>query len=287
MSRAVRASTARGISTEIAAPDARRWIERAARLGHVSVGTVYVLVGIIAVLAAIDAHRQPADSVEVFRHLLTDGLGRIVAVALVVGLLADATWQATRALTNSVVRGYGLRALWQRATWLVSGIIHAGIAVAVIRVAAGARDPDGDTAAKTWSSRALALPHGDILIAVVAVIVLAVALVMIYRAWSADVDRSVHWGAMSRGTRRAACALARVGLAARAVTCGIVGGFLLLVALEHNPAEARGVAGAFRTVRYASYSGVAFLGIGFVANGVVELVRARYRRRLGGVPSLG
>ena len=110
---------------------------------------------------------------------------------------------------------------------------------------------------------------------------LAVALVMVYRAWSGDVDRSLDPSAMSRLARRLAGALARVGLAARAVMLGTVGVFLLLAALHHDAAHAQAIAGTFRGVRYAEY-GQAVLGLlalGFIANGLVELLRARFRRQ--------
>ena len=104
---------------------------------------------------------------------------------------------------------------------------------------------------------------------------------MIYRAWSGEVDRSLDPAAMSRLARRLVAALARVGLAARAVTFGVLGMFLLLAAVHHDPGQARGLAGTFRDIRYVVYGQavLAFLGVGFIANGVVELVRARFRRR--------
>src|SRR5438132_3104323 len=94
------------------------WVRRAARIGHVCVGSVYVLVGALAMAAAIDPRREPTDSVGAFRHLLMDPLGGLVAIALVVGFVADAVWQAVRAFSGSV---RGLAGLVQRATWSVRG----------------------------------------------------------------------------------------------------------------------------------------------------------------------
>ena len=36
--------------------EARAWMSSAARLGHVSTGAVYIVLGIVALSAAIDAH---------------------------------------------------------------------------------------------------------------------------------------------------------------------------------------------------------------------------------------
>src|SRR6266403_1436020 len=103
------------------------WLRRVARLGHLSVGIVYVLVGILAMVAAVDPRVQPADSLGVFRHLLVDRLGRVLSLALVCGLIADAGWQAMRAIATTEGRARGLARLVQKVSWIVSGLIHFGL----------------------------------------------------------------------------------------------------------------------------------------------------------------
>ena len=256
----------------------RRWVRRAARVGHLSVGVLYVLVGILAIAAAIDPRREPTDSVGALRHLLTDRLGGLVAVGLMCGLIIDAVWQGVRAFTGA---GRGLAGLLQRVMWLGSGVLHLGVAVVGIRIIAGALDLDADATVRWWSSSVLAAPYGDWILGLAAGVVIAIALAMVYRAWTGETDDALDRVALSDTAQWVASALARVGLAARAVACGVAGGFLLLAAAQHDPTEARGLAGTFRGIRYETY-GAAVLGllaIGFIANGIVELLRARFRRR--------
>ena len=266
-----------------AAPDRlRRWMRLAARVGHASVGVLYLLLGVAAVVASVDMRRVPTDSVGVFRVLVSDRVGRLVAATLVVGLIVDAIWQAGRTLHQRGPRRRTFGSLMERAVWLGSGAIHFGVAFAGIRVALGAPEQDGETVVQYWSDWVLASRHGETVVVVVGVGIVGVACVMVSRAWSGEPDRSLQWTAMHRRAGHVISSLARVSLAARAVILGIIGVFLVVVAIQHDPAEARGVAGALRSLRYREYGPVlvGILAVCFLANGVVEVVRARYRRRV-------
>src|SRR6266404_4672908 len=63
------------------------------------------------------------------------------------------------------------------------------------------------------------------------------------------------------------------------VVLGLAGLFLVLAAFELRPEDAQGLGGTLRTIRYQQ-EGRLLLGVialGFISNGVLELVRARYR----------
>ena len=60
---------------------------------------------------------------------------------------------------------------------------------------------------------------------------------------------------------------------------GLAGLFLVLAAIQLRPQDAQGLGGTLRTIRY-QHEGRLLLGIialGFISNGILELVRARYR----------
>ena len=74
--------------------------------------------------------------------------------------------------------------------------------------------------------------------------------------------------------------VSRFGIAARGVVFGVIGVLFVNAALHANPQEAGGVSDALRTLRQQPYGVwiLAVIGIGLVAYGVYEFVRARYRR---------
>jgi hypothetical protein len=85
---------------------------------------------------------------------------------------------------------------------------------------------------------------------------------------------------MDTRTQDFAGAAGRVGHAARGVTFGITGVYLLVAALHQSPEEARGLAGALAALLEQPY-GPVLLGVvaaGLAMYGLYMFVEARYRR---------
>ena len=85
---------------------------------------------------------------------------------------------------------------------------------------------------------------------------------------------------MSPRLRILTTVLGRVGLATRATVYAIIAIFLLFAAVQADPQVARGVTGTLRAIRLERHGALilAAIGIGFVANGALEVIRARYRQ---------
>jgi hypothetical protein len=86
--------------------------------------------------------------------------------------------------------------------------------------------------------------------------------------------------AMNARQRRWAKFIGQFGLAARGVTLGIIGGFLVHAGITADPTEARGLGGALAVLAQQPY-GPWLLGIvalGLVAYGIFCVSQALYRR---------
>jgi hypothetical protein len=256
----------------------RAWIRSAARLGHVSTGAVYLVVGIVALSATIDVHVRVTGAQGALHRLLDRPLGVIAVIGIAVGLIADACWQMVRAATDADRAGAGLRGWAERGGWIVSGVVHFGLAVAAIKLVVGIPQTTSEAQAKEWV--ALLLFVGPWAVGAIALGVGGVAVFLLYRAWVGDVDKQLDLRQMTRAGGLVVLGLGALGLVARAVVYGVIAWFLMLSAVTANSLRARGLGGAFRAIGHERYGPplLAAIALGFIANGLVEILRARYRR---------
>ena len=260
-------------------PRAARWVDAAARLGHVATGSVYIIVGVVAALACVDARLRPLGTQGALHRTLKGDLGAIAMLAIALGLTADAVWQMVRAAVDADRVGPGITGATNRVAWIVTGVTHFGLAIAAFKIVLGIRQSTAETGVKRWTELIMSIPFGPWLVAALGIVVVGVGLVMFYRAWTGDVDRWLNLTELPPTIRAIVMGLGRFGLVARGVVLGLAGLFLVLAAFELRPEDAQGLGGTLRTIRYQQ-EGRLLLGIialGFISNGVLELVRARYR----------
>jgi hypothetical protein len=263
----------------IFSPTSRAWIRQGARVGHLTTGAVYLLVGVLT-FAAVIARTPPRSAQGALRQMLAAPLGTLALVGIAIGLIVDGIWQVIRAVTDADLVGRGIRGLVERLGWLLSGFLHVGLALTALRFTFGLHQRGAEAQARSWTALALALPFGRWLVGATALVIIGVALFMLVRAGTGDIDKRLDIGRMTPGARRITSALGRFGLIARAVVYLVIAGFLLRAAIDVSPHDARGLAGAFRAIRDQPYGRpiLAAVAVGFMANGALEIIRARYRR---------
>ena len=184
-----------------------------------------------------------------------------------------------RAAVDADRVGPGITGATNRVAWIVTGVTHFGLAIAAFKIVLGIRQSTAEAGVKRWTALIMSMPFGPWLVAALGIVVIGVGLVMLYRAWTGDVDRWLNLTELPPTIRAIVMGLGRFGLVARGVVLGLAGLFLVLAAFELRPEDAQGLGGTLRTIRYQQ-EGRLLLGIialGFISNGVLELVRARYR----------
>src|SRR5688572_32322052 len=91
------------------------WIEPVARVGYAAKGTVYCLVGVIAVMAAIGMRQGVADQRGVMKALLAQPFGKVMLLAMAVGLSCYTIWYFIQAIFDPEREGTGWKALAKHA----------------------------------------------------------------------------------------------------------------------------------------------------------------------------
>lgn len=274
------ASTRIAASMPSAAGLAAPYIQYLARFGYAARGVVYLVVGIVA-LRTILSGGGPEDSSGALRTVLRQPFGQVLLAILAAGLVGWVLWRLFQALADPEARGTDAKGLATRAGYLISAAIHAGLTVEAVRLLLGASSGSGggDRSAEHWTATALAQPFGRWLIVGVGLAIVLFGLFELYRAFRADFTRWLDLSRLGPVARRRVVLVGRLGMAARGVVFGLVGGFLLDAARRLDPQQAGGTEEALRTLQDAPYGPwlLGAVGAGLACYGLFELAEARYR----------
>jgi hypothetical protein len=245
------------------------------RAGYVARGIVHVIVGGLAVLAALGrAEGATTDSKGALLTVFNQPLGTALLGALAVGLAGYALWRGLDAVLDPDRRGCDVRGLCVRGAHVGSAIAHAALAVFAVRLLLGDGPSGGGELPREATGSAFQLPFGRWLVLGAGAATVGVGLVHGVR------------GALGRYERRLKqrpgpwlCRLGRFGHVARGVVIAIIGGFLITAAVRFHSREARGLEGALDALREQPFGPWLLLAtaLGLTAFGVWSFVEARLR----------
>jgi hypothetical protein len=238
----------------------QKWLALLARAGMVAQGTMYLLVGGLAIELALGLGGKTTD------------------LALAVGFAGYALWRFAVAVLGEKIEseedaGVGKRLLYAARAVLYASLCYSALALALSRGGGTSNKEDKATATVfDW-------PAGRWLVGAAGLAIVGYGLWNGYRALSRNFEKDLKVEQMSGGERRLVCAVGRAGFAARGVVFTLIGIFVVKAALEYDPKEPVGLDGALQRLSEQPY-GSALLGTvaaGLIAFGVFSLARARYR----------
>lgn len=296
-----------------AGAEGRDWLEKLGRLGFAAKGTVYLVVGVMALRAAIGTGRTTGSQgalEQIARAPLGDALLWIVAL----GLVGYAAWRFVQAVRDTEHVGTDAKGIAKRIGQAVSGVIHLGLAAAAVRIARlGAANGAGGVAGDAGGSGAggeagaaagaaagpgsgasasgggaeeglvaelLSKPFGTWLVMLVGAVIVGVAVQQFRRAWTASFRRELRTEAMDADERRWAERAGRAGYAARGITFTLIGAFVIVAGATADPERTQGLGEALQTLERQPFGPwlLAFVGLGLCAYAVFQFVLVRYRR---------
>jgi len=258
-------------------------IETLARLGYASKALIYAIVGCLAVAAALNRGGKITDTRGALRVLLSQPLGNTMLWIVAIGLCGYAVWRVLDALFDPDRRGVTVAGIAVRVGSLMRAAAYGTIGLEAFRLARGLRaSSSGQTTRQTrmWAARAMDLPFGEWLVALVGLIVVGYAIWEMVKAVRQKTDKSVDPGQLPAPIRTPLVNIARFGVMARAAVIVVLGIFLARAALQHDPSQALGpresiieLVGIFHS-RWL----LGAIGLGLVAYGVDQAVHAWCRR---------
>ena len=252
-------------------------IKTLARLGFAAIGVVYLLMGILALLAAAgQRHGDRADKTEAVQHLQDLPGGRLLLGFMAVGLLGYIVWRFTQALRDTEGKGTGAGGLATRLWYVVSGLFYSGLALYAGRLAWQGHADKGSDTSQSLAARVLTWPGGDWLLLLAGLVVIGIGLFQVYRAYSGRFHNDVNASALPDSQRQLVYRAGQAGVTARGVVLGIIGYFLVQAGQQ---ARAGAVGSTDEAFDFLAAMGPIVLGVvaaGLAAYGVYMLVQAKY-----------
>lgn len=248
-----------------------------ARFGLAARATIYLLIGVLALLLAFGRPHGEADQRGALQELARHTGGTVLVAVIAGGLAAYAVWRWSEAAFG--VAGEGRKA-GPRVKSFVRGCVYAFLAVNAVLLLLGRNSSSQAGEQEQWTAKAMHNPAGRWAVGVVGVIVVVVGLALIRDGVTRKFEKHLDTARMSRTQQALTRFLGTVGTTARGVAFALAGVFLVVAAWRFDPSESQGLDGALRSLADTA-AGPALLGIvalGLIMFGLYGYVEAGWRR---------
>lgn len=262
------------------------WLRAVSRLGLACRGTVYLLVGSLALRLALAAHERtaaPASTAGAVQEAVAPAWGRATLVLLVAGLAAYALTQLIEAVFRPSHATGAMGAWRQRAVSSWGCLLYLVFCLSTARLLEGT--PPTQTAASEqlqdtdMTAVLLRTGWGRALLILVGVLAVVAGVEIGRRSVRLDFRERFTAEHMPRALALLTRALGGVGCVARAIVIVLVGVFVVKAAVLSRAKQAKGLDAIFRSVAGSAGGSwlLALLASGLLCYGLYCLIEARYR----------
>jgi hypothetical protein len=244
------------------------------RLGLLARGVVYGVIGILALKLALGLGGKTESQTGALKTIANQEFGRVLLIALAVGLAAYAIWRLIDGFTNSGPESSAMK----RIAAIASGLAYAALAYIAVKIIVGAHA--SGSGPRHATAGVLGWPAGPEIVFAAGVGLIAGGIYQTYKGAAQKFLEDSKTQRMSETTRRAFTGVGVAGYVARGVTFALIGYGLIKAAVDYSAKSASGLDGALEKLAHAP-AGPLLLGAvaaGFIGFALYSIADARYHR---------
>jgi hypothetical protein len=267
-----------GSKTKQTQNEAKPWIKGFARFGYFAKGAVYILIGILSMLAAAGVGGKTTDTSGAFASVAAKPFGEILLYIVGIGLLGYVCWRLIQTFMDPENKGTSMKGIVIRIGYLISGIIYGGLAFKAFKIASHAGSSGGSK--QSMTAKLMSQPFGVWIIGITGVIIIAFGFKQMMNGYKEKFVKKFKTSEMNNHELRVGKKIGKLGLIARGITFAIIGYFLVQTALTTNPNNVIGLDGALGKIAQQPYGQILLgaVAIGLFLYGVFQLLKGKNRR---------
>lgn len=253
-------------------------LEILTRTGFIGYGVVHLLFAWLAAQIAFGKSSADGDQAGAMQTLAAQPLGKFLVIAIGVGLLAMAIWQALEAAVGHREDRGGERTM-ERVVSAARTLVYLYFAYTAYKVFSNANADSADRQ-EAMTAQLMSSSGGRWLVGLAGLVLAGIGIGLVVYGLIKRFEKHLRTGQMSPSTRQLTRRLGVAGYAAKGVAYGIAGVLLVVAAVQYDPDKARGLDAALHALREQPY-GTALLTIvalGIAAFAAYCFVQAKYRK---------
>ena len=255
--------------------DLKPWMKIFARIGFMTKGFVFILVGVLSLLAAAGIGGKAKGTSGAIEAVAMKPFGEVLLWLIAVGLLGYIIWLLIKIFEVKSLKKNEVKGWTTKAGDIISCVIYIGIAYKAFSFAIHAGST-GDSK-QTWTAMILATDVGPWLIGLIGLGIIANGIFQIYSGWKEKFMSQFKVTEMSDKEVEAAKKSGKIGFIARGLIFGFLGYFVTRMAITSDPDNPKGLDEALQKLLqqdYGSYMlGIVSIGLAFY--GMYEILKGK------------
>ncbi|WP_242705690.1 DUF1206 domain-containing protein [Pontibacillus sp. ALD_SL1] len=266
-----------------ASQDVKPWLRGFARFGYTAKGAVYVLLGILSLMAALGVSGGKTTGTKgALATIASKPYGNVILWITAVGLIGYVMWRIIQVVKDPEHKGKDGSGIGMRIAYLISGIIYGALAYKAISLASSSLGSSGGSSGNSKQSfiaKVLSQPAGQWIIGAVGVVIIGYGLYEMYKGMTEKFKKEFKFGEMNQGEKKLVRRSGKFGLLARGGVMLIIGYFFIQMAMTASSQQANGLDAALSELASQPYGKwlLGIVSIGLALFGIFQILKGKNR----------